>query len=275
MSAWRNCEWLAAEIGDEQVAAYAKTRGKTFAANLRRSIRMAAEFMDTRFIPGSADREDVDPTATSIAYEPCRVDDVLPRKLIAPTYDRAAARVAAISAPDFGGNFTPYDIRSVNAFVSLERPDDAFRLLSLVMNARRPRGWRGWAEVVWSDLRAADYIGDMPHTWIGAEFATAIRRMLLRENGPVLELFRSVPDMWWKGDGITLRKLPTDFGEATIRARRDRSRATVELSLSGPLPERVTIRYPGVKRARYDGKPCQVVGDIILATIFSKLEIDF
>ena len=28
-----------------------------------------------------------------------------------------------------------------------------------------------------------DYIGDMPHTWIGAEFFCAVRRMLLRESG--------------------------------------------------------------------------------------------
>jgi hypothetical protein len=38
----------------------------------------------------------------------------------------------------------------------------------------------------------------MPHTWIGAEFATVIRRMLLRENGSTLELFRAVPEAWWR-----------------------------------------------------------------------------
>jgi hypothetical protein len=34
----------------------------------------------------------------------------------------------------------------------------------------------------------------MPQTGIGAEFATTIRRMLLRANGGCLELFRAVPD---------------------------------------------------------------------------------
>ncbi|HUA76829.1 MAG TPA: hypothetical protein VMA86_04105, partial [Acetobacteraceae bacterium] len=274
LSAWRNCEWLAAEIGDKQAGAHAKIRGETFAANLRRSIHKTAAFMKTDCIPGSADREDVDPTSTSIAFEPCRVEDVLPRKLIAPTYDRAAARVAAIAAAGFEGNYSPYDIRNVNAFVSLGRLEDARRLLSLVIGSRRPRGWRGWAEVVWSDLRAPDYIGDMPHTWIGAEFSTAVRRMLLRENGSVLELFRGAPDGWWEREGIALRRLPTAFGEADVRARRDRSRATVELALSGPLPERITVRCPGAKRARSDGKPCPVVGDEISAPDFSRLEIE-
>ena len=94
--------------------------------------------------------------------------------------------------------------------------------------------WRLWAEVVWGDTRAPDYIGDMPHTWIAAEFATAIRRMLLRENGRTLELFRGAPDAWWENGGVTLSDLPTAFGVVNLRARRDRSQATVDLALSGP-----------------------------------------
>jgi len=40
---------------------------------------------------------------------------------------------------------------------------------------KSPSGWRHWAEVVWSESWAPEYIGDMPHTWIGAEFFTAVR----------------------------------------------------------------------------------------------------
>jgi hypothetical protein len=275
LSAWRNCEFLAREIGDSTVAARAAAKGREFAANLTRSIRMTAARMETGLIPGSADRDDVDPSSTSIAFEPCQVEDVLPAELIAATYDRAAARLRAICAPDFQGNFTPYELRNLNAFVSLGRYDDAFRWLSAALTCRRPRGWRSWAEVVWSDLRAPDYIGDMPHTWIGAEFITAIRRMLLRENGRVLELFRAVPDAWWEGEGITLRDLPTAFGVASLEARRGQSRAVIELALSGPAPDRITIRYPGAKQARADGKPCDIHADVISAPNLNRLEIDY
>jgi hypothetical protein len=275
LSAWRNCEYLALEIGDREIAARAKARGKAFAASLTRSIRMTAAEMGTNLIPGSADREDVDPTSTSIAFEPCRVEDVLPAELIAPTYDRAAGRLAAISAPGFEGNYSPYELRNINAFVSLGRFEDAFRLLAKMLDSRRPRGWRLWAEVVWGDMRAPDYIGDMPHTWIAAEFVTAIRRMLLREDGRTLELFRGAPDGWWDNDGVTLRDLPTAFGAVSLRARRGRSQATVDLALSGPPPERITFRYPGAKRARADGKPCDIQGDMILAPNLSRLVVDF
>jgi hypothetical protein len=120
-----------------------------------------------------------------------------------------------------------------------------------------------------------EYIGDMPHTWIGAEFATAIRRMLLRENGSTLELFRAVPDAWWDGEGITLRDLPTSFGVVNLEARRGQSQATIDLTLTGPAPERITLRYPGAKRARADGEPCDILSEVISAPNLNRLVVDF
>jgi hypothetical protein len=275
LSAWRNCEYLAREIGDHAAADHARAQGEALAASLTRSIRMTAAAMKSNLVPGSADREDVDPPSTSVAFEPCRVDDALPAELVGATYDRAAERVASISAPGFTGNYSPYELRNLNAFVSLGRFDDAFRQLAKMMDSRRPRGWRVWAEVVWGELRAPDYIGDMPHTWIAAEFATAIRRMLLRENGRTLELFRGAPDAWWDNDGVTLSDLPTAFGVVNLKARRGRSQATVDLTLSGPAPERITFRYSGAKQARADGKPCEIRDDVILAPNLSRLVVDF
>lgn len=275
LSAWRNCEYLAREIGDTTVAAHAKTKGAEFAANLARSIRMTTEQLDTGVIHGSADREDVDPTSTSIAFEPCRVEDVLPTEFVQPTYDISAARIKLFGNPDFDGCYPPYAIRNLNAFVSLGRLEDAFRLLSAALACRRPSGWRQSAEVAWAAPRAPEYIGDMPHTWIGAEFATAIRRMLLREDGTTLELFRAVPDSWWEGEGITLRELPTNFGVVDLRAQRGPTCATVEITLTGPAPERITFRYPGAKQAEADGSPCAIENDVISVSSLDRLVINF
>ncbi|MFN5745869.1 MAG: discoidin domain-containing protein [Methylococcaceae bacterium] len=275
LSAWRNCAYLATEIGDGAIAAWAGQRGEAFAANLARSLRMTDEVVGLGLIPGSADREDADPTSASIAFEPCRVDDVLPADLITPTYDHYRAHLDSLRAPGFDGGFSPYEIRNVNAFVALGRYEDAFQLLADALSWRRPPGWRSWAEVVWGNPRVAEYIGDMPHTWIGAEFATAIRRMLLRENGSTLELFRAVPDSWWAGEGITLNELPSCFGRVSLRARRESSRLTVELKLSGPAPEQIVIRYPGARSAYADGIPCHIEGDLITAAHLTTLVIDF
>jgi hypothetical protein len=257
------------------IAAHAKAKGREFAADLARSLRATSELMGRGLIAGSADREDVDPTSTAIAFEPCRVEDVLPAEFIRATYDLSAAAIKSIGAPDFMGHYTPYIVRNLNAFVSLGRFEDAFGLIAVALACRRPSNWRHWAEVVWNPPRAPEYIGDMPHTWIGAEFATAIRRMLVRENGCTLELFRAVPENWWEGEGIRLHELPTAFGVANLRARRLKSRVIVGLALTGPTPQRITVRYPGAKRAQADGKPCDVDGDVISLRYFNRLLIDF
>ncbi len=276
LSAWRNCEYLAVEMGDKDVAEYAKAKGEEFAANLARSLRMTSEGMGAGVICASADREDVDPSSTSIAFEPCRVEDVLPAELMAATYDLSAERLKLIGTRDFAGCYTPYALRNLNAFVSLGRFGDAYRLLAAALACRRPQGWRHWAEVVWAVPGSPEYIGDMPHTWIGAEFATAVRRMLLRENGDILELFRAVPDSWWEGEGIWLRELPTAFGVVNLRAWRTASQATIELALAGgPTPKRITLRYPGVKQARADGQACAIENDIISAPPLKQLVVDF
>jgi hypothetical protein len=275
LSAWRNCEYLALEIGNREIAERAKAKGDEFAENLARSLRMTSKRLGRGLIAGSADREDVDPSSTAIAFEPCHVADVLPPEFVQATYDLVATQIEALSGPAFEGNYSPYLLRNLNAFVALGRFEDAFRLLAAMLACRRPQGWRQWAEVVWSDPRAGEYIGDMPHSWIGAEFATAMRRMLVREEGETLELFRAVPDSWWEGEGILLRDLPTAFGALSLKARRDKSQATVELALSGPAPERIKFRYPGAKRAAADGKPCELKRDLIMTTSFSRLTIDF
>ena len=236
---------------------------------------MTAEKLGRGVIPASADREDVDPSSTSIAFEPCRVEDVLPTELIPATFDLSAARISQVAAPGFTGNYTPYALRNLNAFVSLGRFDDAFRLLSVALACRRPAGWRLWAEVVWSELRSPEYIGDMPHSWIGAEFATAVRRMLLRENGRTFELFRAVPTPGGRGKALRCMICRRCSASPIYTARRTHSQATVDLELTGPAPERITFRYPGAKHAQADGRRCDIRDDVVSGPNFRRLVVDF
>jgi hypothetical protein len=51
LSAWWNCAFLAAEVGDEKVATYTRAKGEEFAGNLARSIRMTAAAMGRNVTP--------------------------------------------------------------------------------------------------------------------------------------------------------------------------------------------------------------------------------
>ena len=86
---------------------------------------------------------------------------------------------------------------------------------------------------------------------------------------------RATPDSWWRDKGIRLRDLPTAFGLAQVTAKRRGSRATIELGLTGPSPERVTVRYPGARRALADGAPCTIDGHIVSAPFFKRMTIEF
>jgi hypothetical protein len=47
------------------------------------------------------------------------------------------------------------------------------------------------------------------------------------------------------------------------------------LALTGPVPERVTLRFPGAKQAHADGKLCEIRNDVVSAPNFSRMVIDF
>ena len=58
----------------------------------------------------------------------------------------------------------------------------AHEVLQSLFEGLRPPGWNGWAEVVWRDPRAPKFIGDLPHSWVGAEFIRSVRTMFAYER---------------------------------------------------------------------------------------------
>jgi len=67
--------------------------------------------------------------------------------------------------------YSPYEFRNVLTLVRLDRPGDAEQLLGRLLAGRRPVQWQVLAEVLRSQPRHPFYLGDMPHTWVGAEYA--------------------------------------------------------------------------------------------------------
>jgi hypothetical protein len=116
--------------------------------------------------------------------------------------------------------------------------------------------WNQWPEIAWRDPRSPAHIGDMPHTWIAAEFALAFRSMLAfeRETEDVLIVGAGLPAEWLERDGgVRAAALPTWYGTLGFAMRRAGDAVEVDLTLTGDLrmpAGGIVVRPPGEARLR-------------------------
>ena len=104
-----------------------------------------------------------------------------------------------------------------------------------------------FAEVVQSRLRFAIYLGDMPHTWIGSEYARAIFGMLMREEDARLVLLPGAPVSWTRETGIGVTALPTAFGKLTMTAREEGGALKVSLQPGLGARTKLRVMWPNRK----------------------------
>jgi hypothetical protein len=219
------------------------------------------------FIPAAADLGDGDPTSVSIGIDPAGQQDLMPADALARTFERYLSDVRKRDLPNALYAYTPYEMRNVLTYVHLNQPQQANELLMNLLRHRRPAEWQVLAEVVYSDLRHAIYLGDMPHTWIGSEYARSIFGMLMHE-GKELQLLPGTPPSWVNGEGLRVAKLPTAFGKLAMTARQTGNTLRVTLSgindstalhVSWPSrkrPSRVSV--DGVAQSTFDANGIQL-----------------
>lgn len=240
LKGWHDGAWLAASLGDTTTATWAREQRDALRDSVAASIRATMAWKGTDFIPSSADLGDGDPTSVSIALDPTGSREVLPEDALATTFDRYLDDVRKRDAPGALYAYTPYEMRNVLTYVHLDRVADAEELLAGLMAHRRPLEWQVLAEVVHSRERHPGYLGDMPHTWIGAEYARTVFGMLLHEGDRELSLLPGTPPSWVAGKGLAVTALPTAFGPLTLTAAGDAKRLRVGLSgIAAATPVRV------------------------------------
>lgn len=222
------------------------------------SVKSAMAHHGTDFIAGAADRGDFDPTSTTIAIDPCGLIDELKPELLS-TFDRYwpfFLNRRGGQAP--WSNYTPYELRSVGAYVRLGYRERAHELIEWFMRHRRPSGWLHWAEVVHNDPLTPAFIGDMPHTWVGSDLVRSLLSMLVyeREDG-VLVLGQGVSFDWMYHPGNLEFDLPTPHGRIHLKARRSGYR--LYLDVEGDVSRPVVLALPFYcKDAYVNGHPAQM-----------------
>ncbi len=248
-----------------------------FAAALFKSIAATRAERHLDFIPGSIEWGDFDPTATANAIYLLDVPDALDRPAVERTFDIYLAewRRKRQGTLDWF-NYTPYEIRIIGALVRLGWREAALELLRFFLSDRRPIPWNQWPEIAWRDRTAPAHVGDLPHTWIAAEYVLAVRALFAyeheaeHESEGTLILAAGLAPEWLEGDGVRVDKMPTLYGELSYSLRRIDAR-TLQFNMGGtasspaqqppltaPRAAALILRPPlpaALRQVMVDGKP--------------------
>jgi len=167
-------------------------------------------------IPASIEWADFDPTATANAITLLDVPDSINRAALERTFETYVAdfrrkRAGTLDSP----SYSPYEIRIIGALVRLGRRDAALELLRFFLADRRPPPWNQWPEIAWRDHKTAAHLGDLPHTWIAAEYVLALRSLFAyeRESDRSLVLAAGLAPEWIGVSGVLVERMPTLYGK--------------------------------------------------------------
>jgi hypothetical protein len=147
--------------------------------------------------------------------------------------------------------YAPYEIRIATALLRMGQREDAWDVLRLMLDGRRPRAWHQWPEIVWTDETKGQWLGDLPHSWIGSTFLHAVRTALVyeRASDQALVLAAGVPAAWLAGgEPLRVARLSTWWGPLDYELRRE-GPASLRMRVGGGLrvpPGGVVLAPPGV-----------------------------
>jgi hypothetical protein len=228
---------LADALGEEREAAAIAALRDGLQTDLHASIRALINERKLDYIPASVELSDFDPSSTAVALAPAGEQARLPQAELARTFARYYEEVLRRRRGEAEWDaYSPYELRTVSALVRLGERERALEVLDQLLAGRRPMAWNQWAEVVWRDPSAPRFIGDMPHTWIAADYVRAVRDLFAyeREDDRALVVAAGIPASWLGEQPVGARRLPTEHGILTYGLSRE-GPTTLRLRLSGDL----------------------------------------
>jgi hypothetical protein len=219
-----------------------------FRETLQASLQLTMKARHIEYIPASVEWADFDPTATAVAITqidelpllPAAALDYTFQKYLSGFWDRHTGKVEWT-------NYTPYEIRLIGALVRLGKRQSAYELAEFFLSDRRPQPWNQWPEIAWREAQTPGHLGDLPHSWISAEYMLAFLSMLAfeREADHALVIAAGIPERWVT-EGVTVRGLPTSYGRLSYSLRQEAA-DTLYVSISGALavpPGKIVIQPP-------------------------------
>jgi hypothetical protein len=215
---------MAENLGFAAEAARIGALRETLRGHVYASLQRVMAERGLDYLPGSVEWADCDPSATAVAVAP--VDELadLPRQALERTFAIYLERFRDCRSGKIDWpNYTAYEIRIIPALVRLGKRREALELVRFFIGDRRPLPWNQWPEISWRDPESPGHIGDVPHTWISAEYVLAFLALFAydRDADQALVVGAGLPAEWLQGDGISVRNLHTRYGMLDFSLRLD------------------------------------------------------
>jgi hypothetical protein len=276
---------LAEIMGEPAEAARLTALSEDFRATLCASLHHVMTVHGIDFLPGSVEWADPDPTAVANALTLINETHHLPAAALETTFDRFLERFRAMHAGEVPWtNYTPYEIRIIGALLRLGRREDAHELARFFLAERRPPAWNQWPEIAWRDPRTPGHQGDLPHSWIGAEYVLVFRDLFAfeREADRSLVVAAGIPEDWLAAGEVAVTNLPTWYGRLDLRLSRT-ANGTLHLHLGGKHelpPGGFRFAPPGdnpLREVRVNGEPTRdfTPTEVRITAFPTEVEVDF
>jgi hypothetical protein len=218
---------LEQEMGNAEEALRLTTLRDSLSEDVRASLSATIARHKIDFVPGSVEFGDFDPTATSNAIGLLDLLHLLPPAETENTFDKylTGFRERAGGTLEWN-NYTAYEIRIIGALVRLGRRHDALELAAFMLADRRIPPWNQWPEISWRDQGSPSFIGDLPHTWISAEYILSVCSMFAYEREADRSLVAAAglsPEWIREGFEAGIEGLATYYGKISYKLRLENS----------------------------------------------------
>ncbi len=281
LKGWKDGVAIAKEMEKSEDAGWMQREYETLKGGVYGTIARVMKKYGIDYIPGCAELGDFDATSTAAALVFCDELPNMPQPQTSNTFERYYRELASRFQPDAQYVFTPYEVRNTLALLFLGQKQRALDLVHFLLDCRRPPGWQHLAEVVHSGYRFPCYIGDMPHTWVGACFINAIRGLFIYEDADTLVLGAGIDPAWVEeGKRIRIQNAPTRFGRMNFVVERSGESVQVEVSGDAKPSAGFVLKSPldrPIKSATLDGKTASVGSDnsLRIQTLPAKIALEY
>ncbi len=220
---WKDARSIALILGDSDLAARTEKEMTDFRKCVYDSIKTVQESAKINYMPGCAERADLDAPSTAIAVWPTEEWEWLPQASLYNTFGIFWANQflpSLATGPKW--SYSPYAFRIAEVFVLLDQREKAIKMLEEFMRLRRPLAWNQWAEGILADDRKPWFVGDLPHTWVASIFINSFRSLFVYEKDGRLVLGHGIPQKWISDkEGISIENFPTYYGNLSYIIKKE------------------------------------------------------